>query len=254
MAKMEFDEITTETAPKLIAKRIKEAILSGELGAEARLPTEEELAAQFRVSRGTIREALKRLAAENLLESRRGASGGNFVRIPTSMDMQTKISEMMMLVVSVEHFTYEEVLTCRYELGNMCIALAAANRSDAQLARLEQEVVIQKQPLLSDVDFCASDVRFHCEIAEATGNPVIASVVSGVFEGVEPISNFMLYKFRERETIFMQHERILEALRMRTASAALDALAEQFEYFLSKHHEAAASQRARKAILRASKP
>ena len=62
-----------------IAEAIRNAIVSGDLLSDARLPSEAELAEQFGVSRPTVREALKRLAAQNLIRTRRGATGGNFV-------------------------------------------------------------------------------------------------------------------------------------------------------------------------------
>ena len=62
-----------------IAAELRDAILSGALATEERLPGEQELAERFGVSRPTIREALKRLAAQNLIRSRRGPTGGTFV-------------------------------------------------------------------------------------------------------------------------------------------------------------------------------
>ena len=70
-----------------VAESIREAILSGQLRADERLPTEEELASRFGVSRPTIREGLKRLAAMNLIHSRRGPMGGTFVKTPTLLSL-----------------------------------------------------------------------------------------------------------------------------------------------------------------------
>lgn len=78
-----FESVNIESAPKQISRQIREAILDGTLKPEQRLPTEEELATSFNVSRASIREALKRLAVENLVVVRRGAQGGNFVRAPS---------------------------------------------------------------------------------------------------------------------------------------------------------------------------
>ena len=59
-----------------IAKAIRDAIISGDMIVDERLPSEAELADQFDVSRPTVREALKRLAAQNLIRTQRGATGG----------------------------------------------------------------------------------------------------------------------------------------------------------------------------------
>ena len=78
----EFPVIVTAGLAKQIAESLREQILSGQIKVAERLPTEEELARQFGVSRPTIREALKRLAAENLIQSRRGPRGGSTVKHP----------------------------------------------------------------------------------------------------------------------------------------------------------------------------
>src|SRR5262245_59403337 len=66
-AVMEYESVITESAARQIAENIREAIMNGRLKVDERLPTEEELATRFKVSKPTIREALKRLAAQNLI-------------------------------------------------------------------------------------------------------------------------------------------------------------------------------------------
>ncbi|MEA2247030.1 MAG: hypothetical protein QOH46_1559, partial [Solirubrobacteraceae bacterium] len=63
--------------------QLRGMVLSGELARGQRLPTEVALAAEFGVSRGTIREAMRLLVAENLIRTAKGAGGGNFVMLPT---------------------------------------------------------------------------------------------------------------------------------------------------------------------------
>jgi nitrite reductase/ring-hydroxylating ferredoxin subunit len=72
----------TASAAKQISESLRAAIMDGRLKVDERLPTEEELAQRFKVSRPTVREALKRLAAQHLIRSRRGPAGGNFVSSP----------------------------------------------------------------------------------------------------------------------------------------------------------------------------
>lgn len=73
---MTYKPIVTTSVASQIADAIQQAILDGSLRANDRLPSEEDLAGQFGVSRPTMREALKRLAARHLIRSRRGAAGG----------------------------------------------------------------------------------------------------------------------------------------------------------------------------------
>ena len=67
---IDFKPLQTKSLASQIADRIRQSIVEGRLGADDRLPGEEQLAKQFGVSRPTIREALKRLAAQHLIRSR----------------------------------------------------------------------------------------------------------------------------------------------------------------------------------------
>ena len=240
-----FATIVTDSAPKQIAQAIKDAILSGKLKVDERLPTEDELALKFNVSRHTIREALKRLAAENLVEARRGATGGNFVKVPTWVDIQTALATSLTVAASLNQLTFQQVIDCRFEIGSMCCRLAAANRTNDDLKAIRNEIAIQRDAELSDVDFCASDVRFHCRIAAASGNPIIAASASGILEGLEPITNLLLFRFRLRTVISDQHAAIAKCLASHDAEGAIKNLRLQIEYLKKKHVDAKRWRRAR---------
>jgi DNA-binding FadR family transcriptional regulator len=233
-----FTPIVTETAPTQIAKRIKAAILSGVLKVEERLPTETELAETFAVSRHTIREALKRLAAENLVESRRGAVGGSFIKVPTWQDIKSSIATSLTVAASLNQLTFEQVIDCRFEMISMCCRLAATHRDADDLRSMGAEVAAQRNVEFNDVEFCASDVRFHCAIAAATKNPIISSHTAGVLEGLEPITNLLLFRFRERDVIADQHEEMTKCIEAYNADGAIAALAHQVAYLKEKHLDA----------------
>ena len=63
--------------------QLRDWIIRGDLSRGARLPSEAVLAREFGVSRGTVREALRVLAAQNLIRTAKGAGGGSFVTLPT---------------------------------------------------------------------------------------------------------------------------------------------------------------------------
>src|ERR1700723_2572590 len=98
---VDFGDVVTASAAKQIAENIRTAILEGRLKVDARLPAEDELASRFNVSRPTIREALKRLAAQHLIRSRRGPSGGNFVTSPAPSEAGRSLANFTSLMVGV---------------------------------------------------------------------------------------------------------------------------------------------------------
>jgi DNA-binding FadR family transcriptional regulator len=222
---IDYDGLITQGLAKQISEKIREAIVEGRLQVEERLPTEQELAARFNVSRPTIREALKRLAAQNLIHSRRGPAGGTFVNRPTRDEARLNVANAATLLLSMGEFALPDIAEARQAIELTCCRLAAERRTEEQLAALALEIEQQRSPALSDVEFCASDVRFHRTLVEAAGNPVLSFAAAGVLDSLQPAVNLVIFKFRDRKQVAAQHERIVRALRTRDGDAACKALA-----------------------------
>ena len=235
---VKFTGIVTATLPNQIAERIREAILSGKLKMDDQLPSEEVLAQRFGVSRPTIREALKRLAAENLVHSRRGPSGGTFLKRPQPVEVGESLANTVRLLATAGEFTLDDVVEARFRLGSMCCELAAERGQPVQFAAMRDEVAIQRSPALDDVGFCASDVRFHQALVGATRNSVLGFLLPALNSALQPVTNLLVYRFRERKIIADQHERIIGALESGNSAAAIGIMREQCDYLRGKLAEA----------------
>jgi DNA-binding FadR family transcriptional regulator len=233
-----FQPLVAESLAKQIAENIRSAIMDGSLKVDEQLPTEDVLAEKFNVSRPTIREALKRLAAQNLIRSRRGPTGGTFVNRPSQEDLRSSLAGAAMLMVSMGEFSLSEIAEARRELELTCCRLAAERREEAHLLTMAEEIGRQKNPETTDVDFCASDVRFHRALVDATRNPVLQFVMFAVIEALQPATNLVIFRFREREKILAQHEGIYESIKGRNAETAEKALAEQMNYLCEQYAQA----------------
>ena len=233
-----YQPLVAESLAKQIAENIRNAIIEGNLKVDDQLPTEEVLAKKFNVSRPTIREALKRLAAQNLIRSRRGPSGGTFVKRPSQEELRSSLTGATMLMVSMGEFSLSEIAEARRELELICCRLAAESREEAHLVTMAKELEIQRNPETSDVDFCASDVSFHRALVDATQNPVLQFVMFAVIEALQPATNLVIFQFRQREKILSQHERIYESIKAQDAENAEKALAEQMNYLCEQYAEA----------------
>jgi DNA-binding FadR family transcriptional regulator len=88
---------------------------------------------------------------------------------------------------------------------------------------------------MTDVEFCASDVRFHCLIVDATQNPLLRFLVTAMMEIMEPVLNLVVYRFRERQFIVDRHYEILEALKAQDPIRAVAALDRMMEYLRQKY-------------------
>jgi DNA-binding FadR family transcriptional regulator len=222
---IDYNGLVTEGFPRQIADTIRAAILEGKLVADERLPTEEELATRFGVSRPTIREALKRLAAQNLVRSRRGPAGGTFVTVPTQEETRLLVANAASLLVSMGEFSLAHLAEARLLIESACCHLAARRRTRAQMDRLRIEIERQSEPTLSDEMFCASDVEFHRILVEAADNPALSFASAGIVEAVQPAINLAVFRLRDRRTVVKQHKQIVDALDARDGESAAAALA-----------------------------
>lgn len=227
---IEYQDVVRTGVARQVADKIRAAILDGRLQIDERLPTEEELAKSFGISRPTVREALKRLAAQNLIRSQRGPTGGTFVSRPDPEGLSSAITGAATLLVGVGAFDIDEIIGARLETEAICCRLACERRSDADLAAMRAEIALQRSKLLSDEDFCASDVRFHRAVVQAAGNGPLSLMMYTVVEAFMPITNMIVSHVRERSTVADFHDRLAGAIEASNASEATAVLSQLLAY------------------------
>src|SRR3982074_2451526 len=147
---IDYQGLVTQGLARQIAEKIRDAILEGRIQVHERLPTEEELAAKFSVSRPTTCEALKRLAAQNLIRSRRGPPGGTFVNQPRREEARLMGATAARWLVSMGACALSDIAGARQEIELVCCRLAARRRTDEQLAAMAREIEQQRDSSLTD--------------------------------------------------------------------------------------------------------
>ena len=225
-----------ELAPQISAA-IRDSILSGALPVDERLPSESELADQFNVSRPTVREALKRLAAQNLIRTLRGATGGAFVNRLSYAEAHRQLITTSTLLLSMNDVSFETACEARFALERACTALSATRRTPDHLATMRAEIYRQSQPGLSDESWCDSDVAFHRALVDGAGNPVMSYQLSGAVEAMQPLMNMITFTARDRQKIIALHTRIADAIETNDPAAADAALGELAEYTVTLAHD-----------------
>ena len=237
-------DTSKDLAPQ-IANAIRESIISGALPVDERLPSEAELAENFNVSRPTVREALKRLAAQNLIRTLRGATGGAFVNRLSFEEAYRQQITTSTLLLSMNEVSFETACEARYALERACVSLSSQRRDADQLATMRAEIHRQSQPGLSDERFCDSDVAFHRALVDGADNPVLSYQLAGAVEAMQPLMNMITFTARNREKIIALHTRIADAIETRDAKAADQALEELAAYTVTLAHAATAQRRAK---------
>ena len=235
--------IVKASLSKQIAEQLRAAIVAGQFKIGERLPTEDELAQRYGVSRPSVREALKRLAAQNLVRARRGPSGGNFVVQPSFSELAESLSGAATLLVGMGALDIEEIIEACRTLQGSCVALAVRAATTAHVASLEAALLQQQDPDISDEAFCQADVAFHRALVDATNNGMLRFVMYTVIEALIPVTNMVVTVVRERSAITSLHAQMLENLKQRDAAALQACMDELLDYLLQKFEQASAVRR-----------
>jgi GntR family transcriptional regulator, transcriptional repressor for pyruvate dehydrogenase complex len=154
-----------------IVGQLAEAVRTGELRSGDRLPSERLLAAQMEVSRPTLREAIKVLADSGVVRVRPGAGGGTFVisnTIPAELVVRTgaRVDEVPAVLEARRVFEPQ-------------VAQLAARVGTERGFRVLGRIVEQQEAALDDwARITQLDTRFHLELARATQNPLVVSLMT----------------------------------------------------------------------------
>ena len=187
-----------------------------------------------------MREALKRLAAQNLVRARRGPTGGNFVVQPSYEELAESLSGAATLLVGLGALDIEEIIEARRILQGGCLEQAAGKANAEHLRGLELALERQQDPEISDEAFCAADVAFHRALVDATGNGMLRFVMYTVIEALIPVTNMVVTVARERTVIVEHHAAMIRLLEAGDAAALRDRMDSLLDYLLEKFAEASA--------------
>ena len=201
-----------------LSRRIRE----GELARAAKLPTESQVMQEHGVSRTVVREAISRLQATGLVETRHGI--GTFVRdIPSASGFYIDPDSIVTL------HDVLAVLELRISLEVEAAGLACSRRTDQQLQLMRDSLDALNSPAVS-VDYAVSaDFQFHQQIALATGNRYFTDIMLHL--GLSIIPRTRLHSTRHTsdagpylERLSREHEDIYKAIARRDSDAARAAM------------------------------
>ncbi|HXF97397.1 MAG TPA: GntR family transcriptional regulator [Gaiellaceae bacterium] len=172
---------TILSAPRQVAAAIKREILQGTLKPGDRLPSEEQLAELFGVSRPTVRAALQELASAGAVVARRGRGGGYRVSALSLDTLTPAFTELIALSLVVESLTPAQFLEVRRELELLSADAAARRRTEQHLERLERmdreiAAIVSGAAPQDPREAFEMDLEFHRVLAEAADNPLLVSL------------------------------------------------------------------------------
>lgn len=216
-----FRPVAGERMHERVAEQITFAIRSGVFGVGDRLPSLEQMAAELRVSKPTVGEAIRVLAGHGIVRARRGVNGG-----VTVLDDQIPPG-LMQLTGACTGLALRELVDARRAV-EMRLARLAAERADAAaLADLEDAVVrVETQRGLSDCRLLHLDHAFHYAMARAARNELLGSYQHEILQGIAVAVHDSPASPDRGPLIADIHRRTYEAIRSRDADA-IDAVMDE---------------------------
>src|SRR3954467_13903417 len=200
-----------------------------------RIGTEQELAAEFGVSRPTLREGLRLLASSHLIRVGRGRAGGIFVARTPSEGMSRNVTESISMMLATESVSLLQLLDARMFLEVPLAGLAAANADDETAAQLQAAIDDASGHGPGSAQFNAADKHFHQILARAAGNELLLAFTDWILEVLQPQLIASIADRVDGAEILRQHADIQRAVKRRQSAAAEKAMRAHITYLRDIH-------------------
>lgn len=225
-----FEKVKKTRIYETIALQIKARIDSGELRRGDMLPSEADLAEQFGISRGSIREALRMLEMLGLVESQ---TGKRTIVTGSLIDTVSENLKSLGEVDSSEAMHLHEI-RCIIEPG--VAALAAMRASEEDIAQMQEYLKEMRRAMEAGAPgFVCQDLanKFHQAIASSVGNPILSDILEMLWDVLEDVTAIVYGQQERVDDSYYEHSRILEGIEKGMPELASSAM----QYHLAKVEE-----------------
>jgi GntR family transcriptional regulator, transcriptional repressor for pyruvate dehydrogenase complex len=206
-----------------VVGQLHQLIDAGKLKAGDRLPSERELAETFRVSRSSVREAIKTLENEGLVITRPGS--GTFI---TAVNVEAIIPSLASLLSRGK-----DALIDLFEMRRLVepgiAALAAERATPGDILRLKEICSEQEQQITRETSAVDSDAAFHLTIGRATHNSALQRLVASIVEILKPIRENSLQTPSRAHKSLASHRKILVAIERHDPELARQAMQQHIQ-------------------------
>ncbi len=168
---------------EVVANTLRRRIVNGELAIGERLPPEEELTAVFGIARTTLREALRILESQGLIEIRRGRGGGPVVTMPDDENL----AQGMAVLLQLRRTTVGDLDEARQLIAPSLAAALAASHTDDDIVALTCAIDAASDAAEADDRhaFALAAALVHETIVERGGNTTLATISKLLHELVQ---------------------------------------------------------------------
>ncbi len=213
---MRLDTLKVPRASELVADKLRSLIVNGEVHVGATLPSEKELVSQLGVSRATLREALRILESDGLIQTKTGPKGGIQVLRPGAANLTRSLS----LLLQLEDTPFTMLLEARRLLEPLCANLGAERATAQELTELEHRIQLMREQIDDTGAYVQQQLAFHKGIFALAHNDVLRLYTTSVGDLISARTTQVGLPLAEREIGVKAAEGILTALRSRNGSLA----------------------------------
>lgn len=198
---------STSRSAKL-SEQLQELIFKGELVVGASLPSERELMVKFNASRSTVREALRTLGAQGLIEVKRGRKGGSYVCAPNG----DALSKSLDLFIKGHDIRFVDLLAAREAIEPVAAAQAAIYRTKSDLEILYY-VSKTCELTINDLDeFSKLNVDWHMAVIRASHNSLFEAFMLSISPALFAATDREEFDLETRKVVAKAHWHIYEAI------------------------------------------
>ena len=201
-----------------VVSQIHELIRDGKFKAGDQLPSERELAETFKVSRTSVREALRALEAKGLMVSRTGA--GNFV---AELPIESLVAPLASMLIE-EKDALADVFEMRKLIEPHIASLAAERATKRDIDRMKKILDKQRQQVNGGSTGVEADAEFHFAIGQATQNQALQKLVSGLMDLLSHSREESLQTPGRSQASLDSHYKILSAIENHDKGRTRDAM------------------------------
>jgi GntR family transcriptional repressor for pyruvate dehydrogenase complex len=219
------------SASERVAAEIQHYIQREGLGPGDHIGREEDLAAEFGVSRPTLREALKLLSRGNLVHASKGPGGGIFVANTADEGLSRSLSDAISMMLETGAVSLGELLDARMMIEVPIAGLAAHNADPAVIDTLRDIVGRLRAAEHDDhAALVAHDGELHRTVASVAGGRILQALSSWMFDVLQPSLMQALDQAVVRSALVEQHEALIAAIERGDAQRAERAMKDHVLY------------------------
>jgi GntR family transcriptional repressor for pyruvate dehydrogenase complex len=219
---MEKSTLNRQRLYQQVADSLESQILDGTFPVGSRLPSEQDLADRYGVSRNVVREALKRLTEHGLVSILTGS--GTYIKEPSTKPVVEAINRLIRHLpqdISIAHF-YQ----IRRMLEPESARIAAIHATEEEIIHMTHACERMEKQRESRSGWSAADLEFHRLIALATHNPLVSSILEPLTGTLSQVIEAGCDEPSGIEAGLTAHYHILDAIKQHQPEAAYAAMLE----------------------------